>query len=89
MALRNMPLFTVLKNKLPVGTVSAVSYEQAIGRAYGRFGRCEVVANGNVEMDKRGKRMVAEGFTHGRSPYPTPGFEERRSALIAAHKAGE
>jgi hypothetical protein len=86
---KSMPSFTVLKNKVAVGTVSAVSYAQAIARAHGRFGRCEVVADGNVPMDRKGKMNVAEGFTHGRAPYATPGFEERRAALIAAHKAGE
>lgn len=81
-----MPLFTVLKNKVVLGQVSAVSYEQAKGRAYGLYGRCEVIANGNVQMDRKGRH--ADCFTHGRQPYATPGFEERRAALIAEFKAG-
>ncbi|ARK07595.1 hypothetical protein LAV_00220 [Sphingobium phage Lacusarx] len=83
----SMPLFTVLKNKVVVGQVSAVSLEQAKGRAYGRFGRCEVIANGNVPMDAKGRH--ADCFTHGRRPYATPGFEERRAALIAEFKAAQ
>lgn len=86
-----MPTFTVLKNKVFQGTVSAVSYDQALARAYGRFGRCEVVASGNVNIDRasNGKRgRNDKSFTHGRAPYATPGFEARRAALIEAHKAG-
>lgn len=87
-----MPTFTVLKNKLVVGTVSAVSYDQAVARAYGRYGRCEVIANGNVAIDKaaNGKRgRNDQSFTHGRRPYATPGFEARRAALIAEFKAAQ
>lgn len=86
----SMPAFTVLKNKVAVGTVSAVSYDQALARAYGRFGRCEVIANGNVAIDRaaNGKRGRSDqSFTHGRAPYATPGFEARRAALIEAYKA--
>jgi hypothetical protein len=77
--------FIVLKNKVEVGVVTALSYEQAIARATGLHGRCEVVASGTAKIDRKGRH--ADSFSHGRSPYPTPGFEERRAALIAAHKA--
>jgi hypothetical protein len=80
-----MPTFTVLKNGNFVGYVNGVSYAQALARANGRFGRCEVIATGNARMDRKGRH--ADSFTHGRSPYPTPGFEARRAALIEAHKA--
>jgi hypothetical protein len=79
--------FTVLKNTNKVGIVNAVSYAQALARATGRYGRCEVLANGDARMDRKGRH--ADSYSHGRSPYPTPGFDERRAALIAAHKAGE
>lgn len=81
-----MPTFKVLKNTNFVGFVNAVSYEQALARATGRYGRCEVLACGNQPMDKKG-RMGVDSYSHGRRPYPTPGFEARRAALIAAHKA--
>jgi hypothetical protein len=80
-----MPTFTVLKNKVQIGVVSAVSYEQALARAVGRYGRCEVVANGNARMDRKGRH--ADSYSHGRRPYATPGFEARREALIAEFKA--
>ena len=86
-----MPTFAVLKNKTLLGYVSAVSYEQAIARAYGRYGRCEVNACGNVAIDRNAKTKGRNdmSYSHGRAPYATPGFEARRAALIAAHKAGE
>lgn len=79
-----MPTFAVLKNGNLVGYVNAVSYQQAKNRARGLHGRCEVLACGNARMDRKGQH--ADSYTHGRQPYPTPGFEERRAALIAAHK---
>lgn len=86
-----IPTFRVYKNKVLVGTVSALTEQQAHARAYAKYGRCEVM---KADMDKR---LSANGrversdssLTHGRSPYPTPGFEERRAALIAAYKAGQ
>lgn len=80
-----MPTFAVLKNTNLVGYVNAVSYEQAIARAIGLYGRCEVIAQGNARMDRKGRH--ADSYSHGRSPYATPGFEARRAALIEAHKA--
>ena len=84
-----MPVFAVYVNRAFVGNVSAVSERQAKRRALARFGRCEVMATGNAPIDSRAKLAQADSsFTHGRAPYATPGFEERRAALIAAHKAG-
>lgn len=82
-----MITFKVLKNTNEVGFVNAVSYAQGLARAVGRYGRCEVLACGPAKMDRKGRH--ADSYSHGRSPYPTPGFEARRAALIAAHKAGE
>jgi hypothetical protein len=83
-----MPTFAVFKNRNFVGYVSAVSERQAKNRALGLHGRCEVVACGNASIDRAARLPVADSsFTHGRAPYPTPGFAERRAALIAAHKA--
>lgn len=81
----SMPLFIATRNNVELGTVSAVSYAQAIKRARIAYGRCEVLAVGNVNIDRKGRHE--DSRTDGRSPYPTPGFEARRAALIAAHKA--
>lgn len=85
----SMPTFEARKNNVHLGYVNAVSYEQAIGRAHGKFGRCEVLACGNVAINRSAKEngWSDMSYTHGRSPYATPGFEARREALIAAHKA--
>jgi hypothetical protein len=85
-----MPKFAVLKNKAFMGYVSAVSHAQAMERATKLHGRCEIMAQGNVPLDRKARTDTTtpdKSYSHGRSPYPTPGFEERRAALIAAHKA--
>ena len=76
-----IPTFRVYKNKVLVGTVSALTEQQAHARAYAKFGRCEVM---KADMERRltqtGRVARSDSsFTHGRSPYPTPGFEERRA----------
>ncbi len=92
----SMPTFAVLRNKVIIGYVSAVSHAQAMQRAatvardagYRRF---EIMAEGNVELARGADRKagyVDHSYNGGRSPYATPGLEERRAALIAAHKAG-
>jgi hypothetical protein len=81
-----MNTFLAMKNGSELGTFSAPSYEEALHRARLTYGRCEVLA---VSGLRKGTGAVAESRTHGRSPYATPGFAERRAALIAAHKAGE
>ncbi len=87
----SMPRFVILRNGVELDVIGAVSYEQAIVRARKAYGRCEVIAVGNVKMDKaaNGKRGRNDmNRTHGRSPCATPGFEARRAALIEAFKAG-
>ncbi len=85
----SMPTFAVYRNRAFVGYVNAVSYEQALTRAKGLYGRCEVLATGNVKMNRsanvNGRSDMS--YTNGRSPCPTPGFAARRAALIAEHKA--
>lgn len=83
--------FTCLKNKAFVGYVNASSLGKAQAKALGLYGRCEVM----LSKDSRGMGVIGRiardtdsSFTHGRAPYATPGFEARRAALIAAHKAG-
>lgn len=86
-----IPTFRVYKNKVLVGTVSALTEQQAHARAYAKYGRCEVM---KADMDKR---LSAQGrversdssFTHGRSPYPVGDFEARRQAEIAKWKAAQ
>jgi hypothetical protein len=86
-----IPTFRVYKNKVLVGTVSATTEQQAHARAFGKYGRCEVM---KADMERRlstsGRVERADSsFTHGRSPYPVGDFEARRSAEIARWKAGE
>jgi hypothetical protein len=89
-----MPSFKVLINKVVVGRVNAVSYEQALTRALALVAksghsRCEVIAEGKVNLDRKARSCPREdhSFTHGRSRYPTPGFDARRAALLAEFKA--
>ncbi|MEQ6333000.1 hypothetical protein [Sphingobium sp. MK2] len=81
-----MPTFIALRNMVELGTISAVSYAQAKKRARTAYGRCEVIAVGNVAIDRKGR--YEDSRTHGRAPYATPGFEARRAALIAEYEAG-
>lgn len=81
-----MNTFVAIKNNVELGTFSAKDYDTAKQRAYLAYGRCEVLA---VSGLRKGTGKAAESRTHGRAPYATPGFEARRAALIAAHKAGE
>jgi hypothetical protein len=79
-------LFVAYRNGVELGNFSAPDYATAKQRAYLSYGRCEVLA---VSGLRKGTDNVVESRTHGRAPYATPGFEARRAALIAAHKAGE
>jgi hypothetical protein len=86
----SMPAFAVYKNKVLLGQVNGVSHAQAMARAVGKFGRCELIAIGNVPLDRKARTQFAETdmqFSHGRTAYPTDGFAERRAAEIAAWKA--
>ena len=85
-----MPTFAVFKNRVMIGTVSALTEVQAHERAYKLFGRCEVMKS---TMDKRlsqnGRVERSDSsYTHGRSPYAVGDFEARRQAEIAKWKAG-
>lgn len=91
----SMPSFTVLVNKSEIGRVSAVSHDQAMKRAtalakaagYSRF---ELVAEGNVKLDRKARENFTvsdTSFNGKRRRYATPGFEERRAALLAEFKA--
>jgi hypothetical protein len=91
-----MPAFTVLVNKLAIGRVSAVSHAQAMTRARALaraagHARFEIEAEGNVTLDRAARTNFSRSdtsYSAGRAPYATPGFEERRAAMIAAYKAG-
>ncbi len=89
-----MPTFTVMINKVVIGRVNAVSHKQAMTRAASLarkagHSRFELVADGNVPLDRKGAaaRAADMSYSAGRSPYATPGFEARRAALIAEFKA--
>ncbi len=90
MTTSTIPTFAVYKNRVLVGTVSALTEKQAHRRAFGKYGRCEVM---KADMDRRltaTDRVQAadSSFTHGRSPYAVGDFEARRQAEIAKWKAG-
>ena len=84
-----IPTFSVFKNRVLVGTVSALTEKQAHARAYGKFGRCEVMKNGTDRRLSQNGRIARNdsSFTHGRAPYDVGDFEARRAAEIAAWKA--
>lgn len=87
-----MPIFAAYRNGVELGLIYAVSYTQALARAERRYGRCEVYAVGNVRMDRASNSTKGRSdmsYTHGRRPYETPGFAERRAALIAEYKASQ
>lgn len=85
-----MPTFAVYKNRVMIGTVSALTEKQAHERALRKYGRCEVM---KANMDRRltatdRVERSDSSFTHGRSPYAVGDFEARRAAEIAKWKAG-
>lgn len=82
--------FAVFKSTTLVGTVKAVNYEQAVARAHGRYGICDVeLAYERAPLRK--ERLQANQHQQGKQArrYPTPRFEERRAALIAAYQDEE
>jgi len=84
-----IPTFRVYKNKNLVGTVSAVTEQDAHKRAFRKYGRCEVMIAQTDKLRPSGRVERADSsFTHGRSPYPVGDFEARRQAEIAKWKAG-
>lgn len=78
--------YKILKNTNFVGYVNAPTHAVAMARATGLYGRCEILACGGRAINKTARH--ADSYSHGRRPYPVIGLEERRAALIAAHKAG-
>jgi histidinol-phosphate/aromatic aminotransferase/cobyric acid decarboxylase-like protein len=86
-----MPTFAVYTNNRNfLGYVSGVSHKQASVRAERKFGYgLDVELCVNVKplaKDVLNANVAYEAKTARR--YPTTGFEARRAALIAAHKAG-
>ena len=86
---RNLPTFKCFKNRVFVGIVNARTEQKAHAIALGLYGRCEVMATGDIKIDPRGRvRCSDSSYTHGRSPYAVGDFEARRQAEIAKWKAG-
>lgn len=88
-------IFLVLVNKATIGRVRANTYKGAMRRAtalaasYGHS-RFELIAEGRKGLGAQAEseaRIVDYSYNGGRSRYATPGFEDRRAALIAAYKA--
>lgn len=87
---RNLPTFRCFRNRLFVGIVTARTEQKAHEKALALYGRCEIMATGDIKIDPRGRvRRADASYSHGRSPYPVGDFEARRAAAIAAWKAGE
>jgi hypothetical protein len=77
-------IFQVLKGTVHVGYVKAVNYEQAVARAHGRYGICDVeLATERKPLAKERRQANARQQAKQSRRYPTPGFDERRAALIA------
>lgn len=79
--------FAVFKGTTLVGMVKAVNFEQAVARAHGRYGICD------VELASERKPLRKERFQANQRQqakqsrrYPTPGFEDRRAVLLAAYE---
>lgn len=69
------------------GFIRAVSIAQAKRRAAKLYGRCEVLPASDNAISSR---FVSESHhTDYMRPVKTVGFEARRAALIAEHKAKE
>jgi hypothetical protein len=76
--------FAVYKSTEFQGFVKALTYQQAVARAHGRFGICDVelCTDRKAQPKERRDCNVRQQAKQSRR-YPTPGFEARRSALIA------
>lgn len=87
-----MPAFACYRHRNFLGMIYAVSYRQAMTRARNAYGRCEVIATGNVSVAKSDNRNAGdhnEGRVDGRAPYAVGDFEARRQAEIAKWKASQ
>jgi hypothetical protein len=86
----SLPTFRCFKNGRFVGIVNARTEQQAHARAFGLYGRCEVMISATRKLEPRGRvRRADSSFTHGRSPYDVGDFEARRQAEIAKWKAAQ
>lgn len=79
--------FAVFKGNVLVGAVKAVNFEQACARAHGRYGICDVELAAERKALRK-ERLQANKRQQAKQSrrYPTPGFEDRRAALIAAYE---
>jgi hypothetical protein len=76
--------FAVYKSTEFQGFVKAVNYAQAVARAHGRYGMCDVeLAYERKPLAKERRQANARQQGKQSRRYPTPGFEERRAKLIA------
>jgi hypothetical protein len=84
-----MPTFAVIRHRTLLGYVTAVSYAKAVeaaGRRYSEFDAVELCTNRKARPSDRKACNIREASKRA-VRYPTDGFEARRAALIAAHKA--
>lgn len=80
--------FEVYKGTQFVGFVKAFSHAQAVARAHGRYGICDVELPTEAAKERR-DYLSANACQQGKQSrrYPTPGFDARCDALIAEFKA--
>lgn len=81
--------FEVYKGQVHVGFVKAGSHAQAVARAHGRYGICDVELPSQRTDKSRPDYISAAKCQQAKQSrrYPTPGFEARREALISEFKA--
>jgi hypothetical protein len=79
-----MPTFIILRNRVEIGTVRAVSLSQAVRRAKGRYGRCEVIA---AEIARHADKFhgADDHRTEGRAPCNNT--EEGKARIEAIRRA--
>lgn len=73
----------VYKSTALVGYVKAVSHAQAVARAHGRYGICDVelATQRKARPSDRRNANICQQAKQSRR-YPVVGFEARRAALI-------
>ena len=77
--------FAAFKSTVLVGHVKAVNYQQAVARAHGRYGICDV----ELATERKpfaGERLTANERQQAKQSrrYPVIGFDERVAALRAS-----
>jgi hypothetical protein len=76
--------FAVYKSTEFQGFVKAVNYAQAVARAHGRYGICDVeLASERKPLAKERRHANARQQAKQSRRYPVGDFEARRLALIA------